>query len=170
MARPIHPNIPYFQLQGKLAFRVRGPAGELDPLRGADLATAYWGQTPTSVLRSPWPGIISIQGTKRPNHLLRESALVWGLEWFPGLAAATLGGLEGGHRPSGAPGGGGPRRPFVSSAATPPASSGSGDARGRETPLLGGPLALRVSQGTLVVSPRAASRPPLSGSLEGSFL
>lgn len=169
VARPIHPNIPYFPLQGKLAFRVGGPAGELDPLRGADLATAYWGQTPTSVLRSPWPGIISIQGTKRPNHLLRESALVWGWNGSRGWQPPLLGGwreVTGPREPREAAARGG--RLFLVQPHHPPVRAAGTLEGGRRRS--SGPLALRVSQGTLVVSPRAASRPPLSGSLEGSFL
>lgn len=149
-----HPNIPHIQLQGRLAFRVGGPAGELDPLRGADLATAYWGQSPTSVLRSPRPGIISIQGTKRPDHLLRESALVWGWDGSRGWQPPLLGRwreVTDPREPQEAAARGG--RLFLVQPHHPPVRAG-GDARGRETLLLGAaPRAPGLSGDSLAVSP-----------------
>lgn len=82
---PTHPTARKTCIQGGRASWRTGS------LRGADLATAYWEQSPTSVLRSPRPGIISIQGTKRPDHLLRESALVWGWDGSRGWQPPLLG-------------------------------------------------------------------------------
>lgn len=128
---PTHPTARKTCIQGGRASWRTGS------LRGADLATAYWEQSPTSVLRSPRPGIISIQGTKRPDHLLRESALVWGWDGSRGWQPPLLGRwreVTDPREPREAAALGG--RLFLVQPHHPPVRAG-GDARGRETLLLG---------------------------------